>query len=329
MQITNVTLMEHLQGELDLCRLEFDGGADSAYIVWNHTNLLEYVGGQAVVTFRQDFYKGTIAKFVNTLAKVGVIKTLEREDNIKLYSPVADNHSTVCFKDIKEGQTIQRVTVYVVRADQDSSSRATWANFLVMDKERKIAVLRLFNPSTEDFNYRGRYILCDIRRNKYGLSTDTVTTIDTSFALSPEVTIAEKYVMDAFAGDSETLGVIQQSNFISFCKSYVAEEPGFDIVRLAIELDICNEMANLVQDTNFDFVRKALLYSHFTVLNSESVYKPEIVGFATISKFRFQDRKTVLNLLHSDTEELKNERAAYNAIKGLADNAVKIKKGLV
>lgn len=329
MLITNVTLMEHLQEGLDMCRLEFDNGADSAYIVWNYTNLLEYIGGQAVVTFRQDVYKGTVAKFVNTLAKVGVIKTLEREDNIKLYSPVADNHSTICFRDIKEGQTVQGVKVYVVRVDQDSSSRATWANFLVMDRERKIAVLRLFNPSTDDFFYRGRYILCDIRRNKYGLSTDNITTIDSSFALSPEVTIAEKYVMDAFAGDSETLGVLQQSNFISFCKVHIAEEPGYDLVRLAMELDICNEMANLVQDTNFDLVRKALLYGHFTVLNNESVYHPDIVGFASISKFRFHDRKQVLDLLYAETEDIKNERAAYKAIKTIADSAVKIKKGMV
>lgn len=329
MTITNVKLMEHLTDELDMCHMEFDGGTDSAYIVWNYTNLLEYLGGEAVVTFRQDFYKGSIAKFVNTLARVGVIKTLEKESNIKLYTASVDNHSTICFRDIAEGTTVNSVVVYVVDVSFDSTARANWCDFRVMDRERKIATLRLFSPTTRDAEFKGRYVMCNIRRNQYGFSTESLTTIDTVFELSPEVTVAEKFITDAFADDKEMLAVLQASSFIPFCKRAIAEEPGYGLVRLAIELDICNEMANLVQDTNFTLVRQALLFTHFDVLNSESVYEKGIVNFVTISKYPFTSKKDVLQLLFSDVEHFKREREMLRSIQKLADSAVRVKKGMV
>lgn len=328
MTITDVKLIEHLQDELDLCELVFDGGADSAYIIWNFTNLMEYNGGEAVVTFRQDIYKGAVHKFVNTLARVGVIKTLEKEDNIKLYTSTVDNHSNVSFKDVAEGATVQKAVLYVTDTRVDSSARAIWCDFKCLDRERRTATVRLFNPSSSDESYKGRYIMCDLRRSAYGFSTDAVTTIDTAFEHSPEVSVAEKFIVDTFSDDQETLAVLQQSAFIQFCKRNVAEEPGYELVRLAIELDLCNETANLVQATDFKLIKKALLYSHFTVLNSESVFDPTIVGYASISKFRFDSKRAVLELLYSDTTSYAKERAMYTAIKDAADAAVKVKKGV-
>lgn len=329
MKITNVQLVEHLQDELDMCRLEFDGGADSAYIIWNHTNLVEYLGGEAVVTFRQDLYKGTVSKFVNTLAKVGVIHTLERETNIKLYTDETDNHSTVSFSDIEDGSTVQGAIVYVVGVTFDSSARATWCDFSIMDRSRKIAKLRLFNPSTKDSEFKGRYIMCDLRRNKYGLSTDKIVTVDATFSYSPEVTIAAKYVTDSFAEEPEILAVLQESSFISFAKTYVVEEPGYDLVRLAIEIDLCNEMSSLVQGVNFKLVRQALLFSHFHILNQTSPYIPEIVGFASVNKFRFSTKQDVQKILYSEDVSLINERTILRTIQQSADTAIRVKKGMV
>lgn len=326
MRLTKVDLVEHFQQEIDMCRIEIDNGSDSAYIIWNYTNLLTYLGEEIICTFRQDIYRGTPAKFVNTLAKVGVVHTLEREDNIKLYVDKLDNHCTISFRDIAEGHTVERVTVYVVDVTMDSSARATWWDLTVQDRDRKIATLRLFNPEGSDSDYKGRYILCDIRRNKYGFSTDAIVTVDSSFSYSPEVLVAESFITKTFADDSQALNAMQSVNFIETAKRYVAEEPGYLLVRLAMELDIANEMANLTRDVPVSLLRHALLLDKFWVLNNQSPYHQEIVGFASASRARLDDVKQVLQVLYSDSEEFASARLMVSSIKHLADNLVTVKK---
>lgn len=326
MRLTKVDLVEHFQQEIDMCRIEIDNGSDSAYIIWNYTNLLTYLGEEIICTFRQDIYRGTPAKFVNTLAKVGVVHTLEREDNIKLYVDKLDNHCTISFRDIAEGHTVERVTVYVVDVTMDSSARATWWDLTVQDRDRKIATLRLFNPEGSDSDYKGRYILCNIRRNKYGFSTDAIVTVDSSFSYSPEVLVAESFITKTFADDSQALNAMQSMNFIETAKHYVAEEPGYLLVRLAMELDIANEMTNLTRDVPVSLLRHALLLDKFWVLNNQSLYHQEIVGFASASRARLDDVKQVLQVLYSDSEEFASARLLVSSIKHLADNLVTVKK---
>ena len=55
---------------------------------------------------------------------------------------------------------------------------------------------------------------------------------------------------------------------------------------------------------------------------------PKIVGYASISKFLFDSKRAVLELLYSDTASHAKERAMYTAIKEAADAAVKVKKGV-
>lgn len=326
MRLTKVDLVEHFQQEIDMCRIEIDNGSDSAYIIWNYTNLLTYLGEEIICTFRQDIYRGTPAKFVNTLAKVGVVHTLEREDNIKLYVDKLDNHCTISFRDIAEGHTVERATVYVVDVTMDSSARATWWDLTVQDRDRKIATLRLFNPEGSDSDYKGRYILCDIRRNKYGFSTDAIVTVDSSFSYSPEVLVAESFITKTFADDPQALNAMQSMNFIETAKHYVAEEPGYLLVRLAMELDIANEMANLTRDVPVSLLRHALLLDKFWVLNNQSLYHQEIVGFASASRARLDDIKQVLQVLYSDSEEVASARLLVSSIKHLANNLVTVKK---
>lgn len=329
MKITKVSLLQKFDTELDLCELEFDNGADRAYIIWNYTNLMTYNGEEAIVTFRMDMYKGSAARFVNTLAKVGVVHTLEREDNIKLYVDKLDNHCTICFRDIAEGHTVQRVTVYVVNVDMDSSARATWWDLTIQDRDRKLARLRLFNPEGSDSDYKGRYILCDISRNKYGFSTNAIVTVDSQFPYSPEVAVAETFITKTFAEDTGALQAMQSTSFIEIAKRYVSEEPGYVLVRLAMELDIANELVNLTGDVDVALIKQCLLLDKFWVLNSASPYHQEIVAYASASRAKFPTAKTCLRVLYSDDKELAPTRAVVEACKHMADSLVQVKKGLV
>ena len=329
MKLTKIELLESYVTEQQLMRLTFDEGKDSAYIIWSHANLVQYLNDEVIATFRQDMYNGTIAKFVNTIAKVGVVHTLERSNNVKLYVDVTDNPSNIRFKEIEDGGTAVNAIVYVTDIRFDSSARAEWADLTVMDQARKIAQLRIFSPDSKIQDFRGRYVMCDIRKNRYGLSTDSVVTVDNAFPFSPEVEISERFLMDAFAEDADILTLLAETKFADFAKKVVDLEPGYILVRLAIELDVASELANLVKEVDVDLIKRCLLIEKFNVFQQTSPYRNDIVTFVTASRYKFDHKNEVLLTLYSDEEKFSMERVVLKQVREMADTIINVKKGLI
>lgn len=329
MKLTKIELLESYATEQQLMRLTFDEGKDSAYIIWSHANLVQYLNDEVIATFRQDMYNGTIAKFVNTIAKVGVVHTLERSNNVKLYVDVTDNHSNIRFKEIEDGGTAVNAIVYVTDIRFDSSARAEWVDLTVMDQARKIAQLRIFSPDSKIQDFRGRYVMCDIRKNRYGLSTDSVVTVDNAFPFSPEVEISERFLMDAFAEDADILTLLAETKFVDFAKKVVDLEPGYILVRLAIELDVASELANLVKEVDVDLIKRCLLIEKFNIFQQTSPYRNDIVTFVTASRYRFEHKNEVLLSLYSDEEKFSMERVVLKQVREMADTIINVKKGLI
>lgn len=329
MKLTKIELLESYATEQQLMRLTFDEGKDSAYIIWSHANLVQYLNDEVIATFRQDMYNGTISKFVNTIAKVGVVHTLERSNNVKLYVDVTDNHSNIRFKEIEDGGTAVNAIVYVTDIRFDSSARAEWADLTVMDQARKIAQLRIFSPDSKIQDFKGRYVMCDIRKNRYGLSTDSVVTVDNAFPFSPEVEISERFLMDAFAEDADILALLAETKFADFAKKVVDLEPGYILVRLAIELDVASELANLVKEVDVDLIKRCLLIEKFNVFQQTSPYRNDIVTFVTASRYKFDHKNEVLLTLYSDEEKFSMERVVLKQVREMADTIINVKKGLI
>lgn len=329
MKLTKIELLESYATEQQLMRLTFDEGKDSAYIIWSHANLVQYLNDEVIATFRQDMYNGSIDKFVNTIAKVGVVHTLERSNNVKLYVDVTDNHSNIRFKEIEDGGTAVNAIVYVTDIRFDSSARAEWADLTVMDQARKIAQLRIFSPDSKIQDFKGRYVMCDIRKNRYGLSTDSVVTVDNAFPFSPEVEISERFLMDAFAEDADILTLLAETKFADFAKKVVDLEPGYILVRLAIELDVASELANLVKEVDVDLIKRCLLIEKFNVFQQTSPYRNDIVTFVTASRYKFDHKNEVLLTLYSDEEKFSMERVVLKQVREMADTIINVKKGLI
>lgn len=329
MKLTKIELLESYATEQQLMRLTFDEGKDSAYIIWSHANLVQYLNDEVIATFRQDMYNGSIAKFVNTIAKVGVVHTLERSNNVKLYVDVTDNHSNIRFKEIEDGGTAVNAIVYATDIRFDSSARAEWADLTVMDQARKIAQLRIFSPDSKIQDFKGRYVMCDIRKNRYGLSTDSVVTVDNAFPFSPEVEISERFLMDAFAEDADILALLAETKFADFAKKVVDLEPGYILVRLAIELDVASELANLVKEVDVDLIKRCLLIEKFNVFQQTSPYRNDIVTFVTASRYKFDHKNEVLLTLYSDEEKFSMERVVLKQVREMADTIINVKKGLI
>lgn len=329
MKLTNIQQVESYDLDNQLLLLTFEGGKDSAYIIWNHADLIQHLNDDVIATFRKDMYNGSIVKFVNTLASVGRVHTLEREDNIKLYTDVTDTHANVLFRDIADGDTAMNAIVYVVDIRRDSSSRADWVDLTVMDRARKLAQLRLFSPDGDIADLKDRYIMCDIRHSKYGFSTNFLSTVDSAFPYNPEVEISERYILNAFAADTDILELLSDTKFLEFAKKTPDLEPGYLLVRLAVELDLASELPNLLGEVNADVVRRCLLLDKFCVFQQNSPYHTEIVSFATASKYQYAHKADVLLTLYSDDDAHKSERLLLKKVRELADSVIQVKKGLV
>jgi hypothetical protein len=329
MKLTKIERLESFNEEQQLMHLTFDEGKDSAYIIWSHANLLQYLDDEVIATFRQDMYNGRVEKFINTLARVGVIHTLERSDHVKLYVDVKDNHCNILFKEIEDGCTVLNAIVYVVDLRFGSSPRADWADLTAMDQARKLARVRIFSPDSKVVDLRGRYVMGNIRRDRYGLSTESVITVDSSFQYSPEVEISERFIAEAFADSPDIVKLLADSSFTTFAKEVIDLEPGYILVRLAVELDLASEMFNIMKEVDIDLVRRCLLAEKFMVFRQTSPYKKDIVNFIVTSRYNFDKKAEVLLTLYSDEEDYAMERILISEIKALADTIVRIKKGLL
>ena len=328
MILTRIELLDSYSEEQQLMHLTFDEGKDTAYIIWSHANLIQYLNDEVVATFRTDMYNGRAEKFVNTLARVGVIHTLEKENNVKLYVDVTDNHSNVRFKEIEDGGTAVDAVVYVVDMRFDSSARAEWVDLTVMDQARKLAQLRIFSPDNKTAALKGRYVMGTIRRTKYGLSAESVITVDSAFPYSPEVEISERFILDAFAEDSEMLNLLSATNFVTFAKKHVDLEPGYVLVRLALELDIASELNNLMREVDTALIKRALLLEKFFVFQEESPFTSEIINFVKISQQNFRGKNDVLLLLFGTGTEYAEEKLMLHTIKDTVNTVIKVKKGV-
>lgn len=327
MKLTKVENLENISDQFQLMRCYFDDGQSSAYILWSYADLMQYVGQEVLCTFRKDMYNGKVEDFVNTLARVGVVHTLERSSGVKLYVDVTDNHSNIRLRDIPEGETTMGAILYVHDFTYGSSSRANWVDLRVQDQMRKLGTIRIFNPSELSEDIRGRYIQCDLKHTQYGFSTDNVVTVDSSFPYSPEVEIAIKFIQDTFAGDPGALKLLADTRYFEYAKKCTWMEPGYILVRLALELDLAAEMTNLLKEADLELVMRALLLDTFEVFQPSSPYHREITVYVTAVQYDFQFKKDVLRCLFSNDPCYNNERALIKQIQSMVSEMIRIKKG--
>lgn len=330
MKLTKVENLESYSKDQELMRLEFDDGKEYAYAVSSYSNLIQCIGDEVICKFRQDLYEGRVERFVSTFAKLCVISTLQKEEGIKLYTDVTDNHCNVMFREIEDGSVAVDSIVYVVDMRYDSSARADWVDIVAMDKERRVATIRKFSPDSKVLDMRGRYVLCNIRRNKYGFSTDTdIVTVDGGFPYNPEVDIAEKYILSTFAKDSDILAMIKDSGFIPCARNNIDIEPGFMLARLAIELELTSSIANSLGEVDTDLIKRCLLMEKFKVFQKNSLLDEKITGFVMVQKQSFTRKQDVILTLYSSEEKFSLERLTVGKVRELADLIVQMKKGMV
>lgn len=329
---TSIVKLEEITQDTDMMLVTIDDDV-KAYMVYNYAQCLQFVGQEVVVSYRKDIYKGKVETFINTLTIPVKVSAIDREDNIKLFVKQKDNNSNCCLADIKEGESMVRAVLYCVESMYESSVKAVWLTLVVRDRAGRVAKLRLFDYDTRDANYSGMYIRANIKRTKYGFNTDMIEPVDIEFTPNPEITIAKQFIQTNFLDDSYMKGMLASTKLLERMETFVDVEMGLALLRLAVELDILEELKNVLDDVNF----KAITYA--IVMRYGYIAKQGLKKFSSRLKsttFALQQNMPndvatlVLMILDEDSPEVEMipEKRVYSSILALADSVIKAKKAV-
>lgn len=318
MKLTSIEIVDGFDDEYDALMVGFDDGT-SAYMFYKYADAMTFLNKDVIVSFRKDLYKGSVVDVVNTFTEVSVVHTLDSDDNIKLYSNAVDNHSNVTFEDMEDGCHMLNAVMYCLDQRYEGSSRATWLELTVRDSKFKVRSLRLFDYD-RTVSFKGKYIKCDIRKNKYGLNTDVIMTDDTVPAELPDVAICRDYCMKYFSGRSDMIDMLDKIDFWNQASTHIATVAGGELIKLAYELRLLNTYRDILPDVDFDSLDLALLLMHATVKVEEDDMSPALRAIITASNFVINNRLDAMKIIDGlDNDTRVTEKALFKDIRKQAE----------
>lgn len=281
----------------------------SAYMFAEYAESLKYIGHQVIVTIRQEIIEGVISDTIERLTVQTEVTTTSKSNHIKLYSEkFPEIASNVYFRDIEEGHTKLSCIVFCTSQTFDSNENTNWVKFRIMDKSRRSAYLRIFNPEFDEIDLHGKFILCDLRKSKYGFMTKMAQAVEgLTIETNPEITIARDFLLTELQKDKELLEFIDKSDFLKILTHYNKDEvaePGYMIIRLAKEVSLAKELSDLTPNIDITILIRGLFASKtYCMSSSKSKSSLDFKNMVNISSYQVFRKKAILNCIDSTAEE--------------------------
>lgn len=325
MVVTGIEILDNLNLDADVLLVSFDDDTQ-AYMFYKYADAMKFVNQDVIVTFREDMYKGEVVSVVNTFTETTRVHTLESDDNIKLYSEDVDNHSNVVFADLEDGSTMIDAIMFCTECSYESSNRASWVELTVRDSRFKLKKLRLFDYDNANANLKGRYIKCDIRKNKYGLSSNAIIPDDTLPLETPDVAICRNYVMSYFQNRQSIRDMLEKMDFWDKCSCYVSGCAGGEYVSLAYELRTLSTYKDMLPGLNYDALDLALLATHMFVTKEDDDMSHELRGIIALSSNPVDYRLQAMKIIDGEKNDtLSAEKALFKNIRETASQLIGIR----
>lgn len=325
--VDSISKISDINMDSSVFEVKFDDG-NTALMIAAPDEPFKYLNNLVEYDTRKDIHEGKVVDYVATIAELRVVNTINRTEHIKLFADSVDNSASIAFADIAFGETYVGCVFYCTKVKYNSSAKSDWVEFTVSDRVRRITKLRLFSPTVKDLDeFAGRYIRCDVRRTKFGLTTQDVFLCDRDFAPNPELDIAENYLNSVFAKDSEMMSVLSSSNIIPFMKEYVDYERGSLLLECAMEIDIAIELSNVISGLDVDALTKSFIADKFWCLNPNSHYSKQFLSLHKCLSYRTVFNAKVQDIIGGDVPNVPEERLVYEKVKELVRALVITRKG--
>lgn len=256
---TSITKLEALEG-MDVLLVRFDDGTE-AHWFYNEALALEYVNQSVIVSFRNDMYKGNVVRTINTFTMPSKVNVVERRDNIKLFSDQEDNLSNLSFNDLKNGETKTGCLFYCISYQSKTSEKAVWVEMKIRDRSLRVATLRVFDSDGATTDLTGSYCMAALTKSEYGFQTKKVVAANGTCPRNVEIDIAKSYLETYFTGDTPAIAFIEAMDLFHKMEDVVDYERGYGLVRMAMELSMCEQMYNITNSLDIKLMEYAILAS--------------------------------------------------------------------
>lgn len=318
----SVVLLEHA-GAVDVMEVVVDGVKSLWF--YDYSKGIEFAGKEVIVTYRDDFYQGKQVKAVNTLAVPNIVNVLEKHTTLRLYNDKEDNHSNLSFNEIPMNQTLDGCEFFVCSQENMASTSSNWIELRIRDKMFRVLTLRIFDGVAD--NLVGRYCRGSLRRTKYGLQSDMLVPIDGECTPNEEITIAQEYIMQYFANDPAAMDFINKFNLIECMKKYIDYEPGYALVRLAMELCMTEQLINVTNTIDVQVLSQALLASYGFTVSSNAPFSHETNSVFRATNCKWPKFSALIGILDTGTVEKETpERDMFGRIRSMVDAIIQAKK---
>ncbi|MCM1219025.1 MAG: hypothetical protein NC548_31470 [Lachnospiraceae bacterium] len=310
----------------DLLEVTIDNSITALWF-YDYADSMQFLNQEVIVEYRKDVYDGQLRQFIKTFTVPTVVNTLEKQDGFKLYLDQQDNECNLAFSEIQSGETRPGCIVFCVAQEYKSSAHAVWMELLIRDKTMHVAKLRIFDYESDKIELAGHYIIGELSRNKYGFQTDRVVVAPGEIRRNPEIDIALQFIKNYFSTDVPIMTFLNQTNLLEAMLKHVDYEEGYVLVRLAMELAMCEALNNITKDVDVQAIGQILLLSYAHLARPSSVLSPVVNNVFLAQQVMLSNRRLVVTCLDECLAEHEPEYAVVKNIQSSVAKILEIRKG--
>lgn len=337
-KINSVTLIEHIEEDLDV--LEVEIGFSKHFAIGSYNTFLGLIGNYVEYTVRKDLYKGQKVSMINTVADVHTVQAIDKDaDDVKLIAREQGEMRPVCnfnVSALKLGDNQTNTIVLVSNVTFDASNRAKWCDIECIDIYSKVFNLRMFTSAYDSSDFTenllksavGKYIKCDIASTKYGYQTSDIEVLEVDVIDAPEVQLAREVVKDIMDKYPELVEYDRKYDFLNNISNIVMWERGYHLVIMASEIYFINSLKNITNDYDIDVLYKAVFTSRGYLIPSKTKFSKQLLNVHRVQSTSMGTDKKLLLLLDVGSEEVSTERDMFVTIQKLVDKIVSKRRGI-
>ncbi len=284
-----------------------------------------FINEKVEVAFRSEIVGNINCLYINNFTRLKEVALVPKENLFKFYLSSPPKIDTdIVFDDIELHETVKVAKVYCIKHTYESSKKSYWSELRLMDRNRKIAIGRLFKPDNCEAKFSGKYIVVEMTKTKYGFTINFISprTIDVE-AINPLVQIAKEYILKFIPMLSDRLQeFIRQSDFINFLEKRIPDEDlevGFNLVQIALGLALSEPYKNIIENINCKLIQEALILKKAYLLVNNEKYNNDVKNILALAKYGGFGSEDITHLITTNPGKVMLEHMILDSIENIVD----------
>lgn len=338
--VNSIRLIDTINSGLDYMEITIDGVAYKMF--GKHAKTIKYVSGTVLYETAPDIYQGKMIERIIDIAEERVVTTTKATAASKLL-PEEGDVNPVCnfeFASLPLGTKESGVICYLSNYIENCSDKARWYDLRVVDMRSRVYTLRYFSSFSAASNETravldnliGKYIKTDITYNQYGYQVQQQKEIElypVEVVLKPEVEIACKIILDECREDEQLMDYIRTFRVVDKLKSIIDIEPGYHLVRIAMELSIIRAVSNITDTfTRRVLIRAAVVSRGYLIDRTNELSKP-ILNVNKVLRSALKTDMELINLLDALSGNTTQTKRMYISIAKFVKYIIEERRGLI